>query len=294
MKKIFTQLTMLVLGINLIYSQTSVPNGDFELWGISEYGYEFPMGWSDPLGDFFCPDSSYNLRTEDSYSGNWAVRLESFGDTSISEDSSQVECFRSGFIASTENFLYSMPGGFVIHERPSKLRGHYKYFPNGDDNGTILIYFFKNSTNIDNIIGYGELFLFETVTVYDGFDITIEYFSDEMPDTAVIMMGSGDNNGGSTLIVDDLSFDYNTTSIKDDEKQNKALILFPNPVKDILTVDTYFKNTDFRISDLQNRPILVGTLSEETEIDCSSLKTGVYLFQCTDGKSSYSEKFIKL
>lgn len=62
--------------------------------------------------------------------------------------------------------------------------------------------------------------------------------------------------------------------------------IFPNPVQDILFIESTDKKTIYKIFDCAGRCLLTG---EETAVDVSSLKTGIYLMQI----NNKTLKFIK-
>ncbi len=67
---------------------------------------------------------------------------------------------------------------------------------------------------------------------------------------------------------------------------------YPNPVKDILYLDTNNQNiTDFKIIDLNGRVVL-NDIPVNYQIDLSHLSSGIYLFQLKTENGSVSKKFI--
>jgi endoglucanase len=74
-----------------------------------------------------------------------------------------------------------------------------------------------------------------------------------------------------------------------EKDKDKILQVFPNPVKDKLTVLSASKD-EFKITDLLGRIILRGILSDnQTDIDVSKMPSGLYLLQIKNAV----EKFLK-
>ncbi|MBL7899658.1 MAG: T9SS type A sorting domain-containing protein, partial [Crocinitomicaceae bacterium] len=68
--------------------------------------------------------------------------------------------------------------------------------------------------------------------------------------------------------------------------------VYPNPVKNILTIQTSTSSITYSIYDMTGREVLTGV---EKEIEMSDLNSGVYIVQIKDsnGLSLYSGKVIK-
>jgi len=78
-----------------------------------------------------------------------------------------------------------------------------------------------------------------------------------------------------------------------DEELPVAMVLFPNPAKDFLTVQlpgTEMQN--FRIINTLGKVVQQGD-SDATKVDVSSLLPGFYVIQVSDGERTYVSKFIK-
>ena len=86
----------------------------------------------------------------------------------------------------------------------------------------------------------------------------------------------------------------------DNERTNSALVLMPNPAKDILYImykEMPAENSLLTIRDLQGRCIQTQnqspTLSNTLQLDISALKKGMYLLETSDGKVKRYAKFVK-
>jgi hypothetical protein len=87
--------------------------------------------------------------------------------------------------------------------------------------------------------------------------------------------------------IDEITFNLNANNV----------IVYPNPAKNILTVQSNFKGEKLNISitDLAGRKILqtIKQNNQLIEIPITGLKTGFYLIKINDGITSVSKKIIK-
>ncbi|MBN2166761.1 MAG: RICIN domain-containing protein [Marinilabiliaceae bacterium] len=83
---------------------------------------------------------------------------------------------------------------------------------------------------------------------------------------------------------------------KTEIKQSEELLLYPNPVIDVLNIDIpgEIKNAEVKIFDISGKMILNTLITvEKTEVDLSGLKTGIYMVQINNNNSSVTKKIIK-
>jgi len=82
--------------------------------------------------------------------------------------------------------------------------------------------------------------------------------------------------GASTCALD---FEHHSTSIE--EKQNTHLIVYPNPVQNVLTLESLFYNSVIKILDIRGGVIESYEFpnSIRFQMNVSSLQTGVYILQ---------------
>jgi hypothetical protein len=70
--------------------------------------------------------------------------------------------------------------------------------------------------------------------------------------------------------------------------------LFPNPAKEILTIQTNYGKVKVLITDLNGRKILKSSENSQSHtLDISSLSKGIYQVEITDGTNSITKQFIK-
>ena len=97
--------------------------------------------------------------------------------------------------------------------------------------------------------------------------------------------------GDYYLILDDFRISQGTLATSDVAKHDFKI--YPNPVKNMLMINSSSKLTEAKISDVSGRLIKTENL-KDNKIDVSSLKAGSYLITVTDENSKQTtSKFVK-
>ena len=121
-------------------------------------------------------------------------------------------------------------------------------------------------------------------------------------DHGLLLMASRNDlyDGQNQLDVCLIKIDSNgtTTWIKDIKFPQSEVSLYPNPVRDILSVELKSKNQnikDYRIIDLQGKIIYSGqSRTGQFKLDVSNLATGIYIFYGESGNGIvFRRRFIK-
>jgi len=195
MKSFFLIIFSLFYSFN-IFSQTQIPNGNFETWTNNE-----PTPWInsiDALGNTIYT----SIQSSDAFQGNSAVKLTS--QTSFSQ-------FIPGLITLGEiNFSnQTLTGGIPYSDRPDGISFFFKYEPTGTD--TMMFGAFLTKLNTENstidTIGLTGYLNSDTYSTYTEIQLPFIYQSDEIPDTLNIIFTSSGFNGntGSSLYLDSIS-----------------------------------------------------------------------------------------
>ncbi len=124
------------VGIPTVKAQF-VPNGGFEEWEMREL-YEEPENWNSGNMEAFMSNSQTAFITDDSYSGDYAVRLESLvagSDTLLG----YVSC--KGSVTGGETDTLQFTGGLPISTIPDSIFGYFKYDIADDDTAIVLVSF---------------------------------------------------------------------------------------------------------------------------------------------------------
>lgn len=141
MKKIVLILAVAIITINVM-GQKSMPNGSFESWTAGSYDY--PTGYpynsnSEALNRYntFVPNIK---KTTDAYHGSSAIEVS----TVLADNDTMFGYFING----NPNGEGPWTGGIPYNQKPTGIRGYYKYNQATIDSATILITFSKAGKNI--------------------------------------------------------------------------------------------------------------------------------------------------
>lgn len=277
-------------------ASAQLQNANFEQWEnpVADGGIgNRPTGWirtnEVPISETF---GFYHNGATDAQSGDYALRL-------------------SIWYTYDKDMAYQIA---PITTRPAALTGYYKYtdnFINNNLTGTVTpdeanvaVYLTKwNSVLQQNdTIGTGQL-SFGASSSYSYFNCPITYSSTEIPDTIKVifdcsLMKKGDNSNGHTTInlggvgsiltIDNIALEE---SLNTDTHFSQNLVVYPNPVQDILRVkdfegDAYIYNTAGQlIASVQN--------VNANGIDTGKLQPGAYILVLQNVENAVYTKFIK-
>ena len=193
----------------LLFGINSIPNGDFESWQSGSYNY--------PENYFFnsCAESpdlfikngvAFNIeKSTPSYAGDYAVQL-----TTKQVGDEVVPGYFLNFQPGDGDFN-TWHGGIPYTQKPTGIRGYYKYNVATADSALIIVGFSKAGSNIGTYYAkVGGLH-----SSYTLFEIPFSPALTETPDSVMFVVASSweviseEGNGGmvgSTLTVDSISF----------------------------------------------------------------------------------------
>ncbi len=189
--------------------QDSIPNKGFEQWNNANS----PVNW-ETTNIFLPPDNYACSQTTDSYEGDYALMLKT---VKINES------LIPGVATLGHIVLYSTEGGIPYTLMPTALRAFIKH-PSSGDNILIAVQFFKEGT----AIGGGVFQTADSIPDYTEVVIPVSFTKAVNPDTVNISIVTDTGIPGSTLIIDNLSFDVQTSADEPVDPQNNIL-LYPNP-----------------------------------------------------------------
>ncbi len=182
--RVFSFVLIILFQINT-FSQ--IPNAGFENWTDGN-----PDDW---FANNFLGLTFPITQSSTSHSGTSAIKLEVVDFSGIV----YLPQLWSG-----EAFLE----GFPVNQSFGSLTGFYQLTPNGNDGLFAVVWMVKE----DQYIGAGSISIMNTTSSYAQFTVPIEYYTAEVPDTAVIwFVVGGDSAGeggnvGSFALIDDLSW----------------------------------------------------------------------------------------
>lgn len=207
---------------NLAFAGTTqaIPNGDFQNW--TNKSYDVANGW-EAWGQGVS-------KTGTSQNGTFAIRLETMGDCG-SGGYVNASGITSGYMTSNNG-----PAGGRPYNLPQDtLCGYYKYAPVGGDSAFIGISLSLNATMIG-----GNGVTLPAASGYTYFEIPFGAWT--TPDTVRFDIQSSkwptlSSYLGSVLYVDNLYLKSLAVGISENHSHTNIATIYPNPIKDILTID---------------------------------------------------------
>ena len=203
MKKKLLLLFLAFITITAL-AQDTIPNGNFEIWNSSTYSVPKCYAFTSNPKDY-SQSLPYNVKkVSPGYHGSYAVELSTVafkGDTN------------TGVIINVNpNSKNGGPntwtGGMAYNQKPTGIRGYYKYNQVSGDSATIIVIFSKSGVNIGSY--------FYTIgglhSSFNLFNFTFNPPISTTPDSVIFGAVSSNifvtKNGvvGSTLILDSVSF----------------------------------------------------------------------------------------
>ncbi len=281
MKKIFISLIFLFAANTWLSAQ--ILNGDFEQWADGE-----PDGWF-TNNDF---TTTITPSTEN-HSGNYSVKGEVIVTSVLGVDI-PIFPFLQSFTGITESARYTT------------LTGYYK-FVSRNDSIYIRIQMLKNG----QIIGYGDLTIQNEQSSFVKFQVNINYYNNDLPDTSIITVGledlpgTGGDYNGSYFLLDDLAFSNVATGVEQQKGINPNIFYlgqnYPNPFNPITTISfdlpvqshvtlKVYNLLGQEIATLKNEVKPAGSYKET--FNASSLSSGIYIYKLSAGKFNSSKKMI--
>lgn len=295
MKKAAIILVIIVFATRVIFSQ---PNGGFENW-TSSFSSESPVGWQTLNFMQFTippnPVSVFKVSGLDKHSGNYALKLKSvyLHNNPIPDilDDTMGVIFTGAINISPSSYRY----GFAYGGRPEKLGLWYKYLPVGADEGGVRVMLTRWNGVKQDTVAFGEA-TFNYNPSYSLFDLTLDYYSSELPDSATIFVASSRHRNvareGSVLYLDDVEF---SGWVGINEAEVYAAKAYPNPAKDNITFSDISSEADvLEITDITSKTVASYKLKNSTqEVNTVFFAEGTYLYTIRnrENKLLYKGKF---
>lgn len=298
MRKHLLSLTaLLFIGI-FTQAQNDIPNQSFESWdadtSVMQVIYWSPVNWSTP-NEFIAlagmADKLVVTYDLEAYTGDTCARLESkeitiFTFSMVAPGTITLGTFNIDKI----NFTGSVSGGIPFTQKPTKMKGYWKYTPVESDSGmaAVILTKWNTETSTRDTIGEGLLTINREVSEWTEFEVEIGYMIDEDPDTMnVIMMSSDIMNGfeGSLMLVDDLSLELNA-GLTYDLMPRIAVSIYPNPANDYAVFELAEIPDEglLKIFDARGQLISIYQVNDKLmEVSTSEFDQGTYFYQLFDG-----------
>lgn len=276
----FLELDLLAFGGTGITQ--AIPNGQFENWTTQTiYG----------LNDWYSQGEGVS-RTTDSYTGNYAVRLETYsyqGDTMV--------YISPAYLSNSEN---GNDSGLPFTSMMDTLCGYYKYIvPGGASDTAAISYMLSGDTT--SFAGAGVAYLLPTAN-YTYFELPIAAFNSTDSIKFDVFSSFRMNNSGiagSALYLDKLLLKSNPTVGIDEMITSRKSYSYPNPANDILNISfdaALSGNLVLSLYDITGKVVKkenYSTASVAVQVKTDELLSGVYFYELTNGKETVRNKFIK-
>jgi len=289
MNKFFTFLGVFLFASTMMVAQTAIENAGFEEWVVDTGGdYDEPAGYWATLNAisklFPIAPVTASQETNNVHAGNFAVRLESKSFLIAPIGGLLATAF---FDTQVTDPTTALKTGQPFTDKPTSFSGWYDYKPEADDSATIGLQLTRWVNDEQLLVGEVGLFVHET-TEYNKFDLEIEYFSEETPDSILIVFGSSagaeDFNiqVGSVLYIDEIALSYDEEpsgiSLSDGDRFVK---LYPNPAADVVSIEfnDWSGKGSFEVMDLQGRLMYSDqTKDENYQLSVSNWDAGHYFY----------------
>jgi hypothetical protein len=279
-------LSLFALLISTVgFSQTQVPNIDFENWetlnGPISNTYEEPVDWSTSNECTAIVNQFAVTKSTDAQSGSYSVRMETFqafGNIKANGiiTTSQMICLANGG---------GQEGGMAYTDMyPDSLAGWFKYAPANSDSGYCQIMWLSDNeldttcfTRID----------FHAAANWTRFSAPL--CPEEAGSSAKLSMlfssswgdgSQGEAEVGSVLFLDNISF-VNAPLGLDEAESERTWTVYPNPVVGELNVQVLRgEEANIEIIDVTGKLVKKERINEMNhKIDVNQLVTGIYLYQ---------------
>ena len=291
MKKLFILFYLGMISFPFLsgFAQTPIPNGDLENWqSAGNYETPTPTTWWTSLNALsqFSASAVTLTKTTDAFSGTYAARLETKKLGTL---------LLSGLLTSGNFNLAtsSLKKGQPFTDKPTHLKGYYKYTSVNGDSCALAIELSKWKNNARYLIADASLVTSVSSTQYQAFDLVLNYYDLlETPDSINIVFSSsaeGDNfqgQVGSTLFIDEISLDYTPTAIQN-SVENSFSVIYPNPATTDLFIhlNSETKLATFLLYNMEGQLLTKTTFtSPDNYFDVTKYKAGMYFYSLQNEK----------
>ncbi len=291
MNKLFT-LIMMSTSLFMI-AQTQPLNYSFENWESAEVG-EKPVSWDVANRDlgFFGSLETVTKGTTDNQDGSFhpIMKTADFSGTAV------PGIITLGVITLNANTqTLDITGGMPYTDRPTQMKGFYKYAPAGNDTAAAAVWLLKGTT--PDTVGFGIMYFTTPVDTWTEFTVDINYYTQDVPDTLNIAFASSLESGtvNSQFEVDNVSL-ITTSGINNLSINN--IEISPNPANSFFNIK-YYSNTEsfVKVHNTVGQVVMQKTFhtgNVNEQFDISDLNQGIYFVEINkNGKTDIKKLIIK-
>jgi hypothetical protein len=293
------------------YAQSQLSGSDFENWSQNFYNSSFPslFYWElEPTSIWSSPNEGVTIvgnfpteRTSDAQSGSYAARMETKSVFSVPAAGTIFSGYLIPDMFNTRAML-----GVPFTDKPSSFNGYYKYTPayynGGQTIDSCAIYALLSywDGNQRDTIAEASYYTSDTINNYTYFSIPFVYSLPNTPDTITVVFSSSKNGDsfvggiGSTLYIDNISFDYSSSIEKAEQKMAFKKRYVENNL--LLDFEEAFSGK-IRLFNTSAQEVYVKETKEvlSHSIPLSLLSKGIYILEINSSEGKrYTDKIIRL
>jgi Secretion system C-terminal sorting domain len=226
-------------------------------------------------------NTRFDLPTADAHTGSQAIEI------SNAWNYTQNMPLAGRILASRDSAFSSYATFIPVASNPQYFSFYYKYLPVGGDSAIASLKVYDTATNE---IGAGTIILSNAATNYTLAQTNVVYTSPDVAAFLVISFRTAVHqiNMGTRLLVDDVSF-QNVLATQNLVK-DKAFSFYPNPAKDIITLNSAKNNKVEIVNELGS---VIIRQNEAKSIDISQLSNGLYYLKIYQDDAVDVQKFLK-
>lgn len=311
MKKYFI-VFFYILAQHGLFAQ-NYPNGTFEEWQYTSQESIYANYWR--WGAFNTPCSPFNVlleRTDDSFQGNWAAKVES----KICYDDFGQPRLQAGhlYTSETESGLVPAPLTWSIEytERPQELSFHYQFHREGIDSAAVylLLFNYDIDTHFVDTVATASGYISDETTTYEEFVLPIDYLKETQPSFIHIIFICSKTIGdlgqvtytpayenahpGTTLWIDNVVLRGGTVNTTSPQEKGWNFSAYPNPTEDEIHIDIPQQIQVDKVQVYDNQGRVVKEFKDfGNTLNISDISKGIYYLKLETNKGTRFKKVIK-
>lgn len=269
-----------------------IPNNSFETWSGGE-----PVNWktSNQNIPLFGTITSVSKDLSDPQEGTASAKLTAvkvtipFVGTYIIPGALTLGKLNVDLINQTA----SVSGGYPFAGKPQKLTGYLKYLPEKNDRCIIGMGLFRWNNGTQDTIGFGAIDTVGNIDSWTFFEVPVYYRMEGNPDTMnILVLNSnpldGVDHSGTSMWIDNLSFDYGTVAIAG-VTSAKGLQIYAEPDAKQLILSSSFgilENLNislFNMAGIETRNWKRSMQHSTEYLDVNNLSPGTYVIRISAG-----------
>lgn len=303
MRPVILLFLLLISMLSIIpgHAQTVIPNPSFETWTTGG-NFSNPTGWDTPNEELMSiPFFGFQVVTRSNDhqgTGSYSAKLETKHLTLPPLDvPGFMTCGNLVVDIATASFVLS--GGVPVSDKPTHLKGYFKFIPKGGDSCVIGIGLTRWNGSGQDTVGFGYFSTRDTVTEWTPFSAWIDYQLADLPDSMnIIAMSTAQEvmTPGTVLYVDNFFLDYTVSD--GDEPDYPVIDMYQDREGERLLVFSEASEKDplnIRLVNMRGQVVDQFITGKTTEsryaVPYGNLTHGIYVLSITRGKQQVTKKY---